>query len=463
MNQIQIMRDVPVVTYDGRDYRITGHPSHLFRLLILNNGKTVTKSLIASLHDTDPKMAASKIRYLNRQLGGCPELIENDRPTGYRFAPDGWVVDATEFCTAIQTLDGTFEMREDRPVDPAAAKAEVKAMERVLGYWSANPGAEIPGNWEDKFTRLKSKAEDRLLKARLCTKDHEQIRDAVQELERRVRANEADDLIWRFLLLAYDALGNQVKVASTWAAISQFHHGHPPAALQAVMEGLGNGGANPFRMPSSPSAPHDIARKSFHAAHGSEHPSLLDLCATLGITIASALRLEGSHLTPVACIRRTRSRLYFMGVLSSKWVAEAAVLSEFKQLLARLDAINGDVRFLIIDPDGDGYQRLNELRKGHVSKESIDKLRQLVRDHKSFKVRMYNNLPAFRIIVIDDDVVSFSAYRLAAEAYLTTERGWESPHVVLDPLAPYPLAEAFQLLFLETWEKARPLEAANET
>ena len=31
---------------------------------------------------------------------------------------------------------------------------------------------------------------------------------------------------------------------------------------------------------------------------------------------------------------------------------------------------------------------------------------------------MYNNLPAFRIIVIDDDVVSFSAYRLAAEAYL---------------------------------------------
>jgi hypothetical protein len=152
-----------------------------------------------------------------------------------------------------------------------------------------------------------------------------------------------------------------------------------------------------------------------------------------------------------------------MGVLSSKWVTEAAVRSEFKQLLARLDAINGDVRFLIIDPDGDGFRRLSELREGHVSTESVDRLRQLIREHKCLKVRMYSNLPAFRIIVIDDDVVSFSAYRVAAKAYLKSERGWESPHVVLDPLAPYPLAEAFQSLFLETWENAKPLETRDDT
>jgi hypothetical protein len=146
-----------------------------------------------------------------------------------------------------------------------------------------------------------------------------------------------------------------------------------------------------------------------------------------------------------------------MGVLASKWVIEPAVRSEFKQLLTRLDAIEGDVRFLIIDPDGDGFRRLYELRKGHVSAESVCPLIKLANEHKCFQVRGYSNLPAFRIIVIDDDVVSFSAYRLAAAAYLATERGWESPHVVLDPLAKYPLAEAFHLLFLETWENSRPL------
>lgn len=465
MKKIQIMREEPVVIHDGRDIPITGRPSRLFRLLVLNDGKPVTKALIATLYpnETDPENVPSKIRDLKRQMVGCEELIANSRSVGYRFVPDGCTVDATAFSNTIQSLDGTFDMKEDHPIDPATAMAEVKAMERLLADWSANPGADIPGIWEDKFNRLRRKAEDRLLKARLCTRDHDQIRDAIQDLEGRVRAKDAGDLIWKFLLLAYDALGNQTKVASTCDAIAQFHHGHTPASLQAVMAGVGNGGTNPFRNPDPPPSRPESQRKLGPPSHGAEESALLALCATLGITVASALRLEGSHLTPVACIRRTRSRLYFMGVLSSKWVTEGAVRSEFKQLLSRLDASNGDVRFLIIDPDGDGYRRLSELRKGHVSTDSVDKLRQLVREHKCFKVRMYSNLPAFRIIVIDDDVVSFSAYRLAAAAYLKTERGWESPHVVLDPLAPYPLAEAFQLLFLETWENAKPLESGNET
>jgi hypothetical protein len=458
MNQIQIMREDPVVICDGEEIRVTGRAGHLFRLLVLNNGKTVRNTLIASLHDTDVKNAASKIRDLKHHLASFEGLIQNDHALGYRFVGDGWTIDATEFCAAIDRMDG-FSNKEKLP----EAMTEAKAMEQVLSYWNANPGAEIPGIWEDKFSRLKRKAEERLLEARLYTRNRDQIRDAIQQLEGRVRAKDADDQTWRFLLLAYDALGNQGKVVDTWGTIAQFHNNHPPASLQAVMDGMQNGGANPFRSPVPASAVLGAERRQVSGGHGSDQSPLIDLCATLGITVASALRLEGSHLTPLNCIRRTRSRLYFMGVLSSKWVTEAAVRSEFKQLLARLDAINGDVRFLIIDPDGDGFRRLSELREGHVSTESVDRLRQLIREHKCLKVRMYSNLPAFRIIVIDDDVVSFSAYRVAAKAYLKSERGWESPHVVLDPLAPYPLAEAFQSLFLETWENAKPLETRDDT
>jgi Domain of unknown function (DUF5919) len=149
--------------------------------------------------------------------------------------------------------------------------------------------------------------------------------------------------------------------------------------------------------------------------------------------------------------------LYFSGVLASKWVIEPAVRSDFRRLLARLDANKGEARFLVINPQGDAFRRLNELRQGHISTESIAPLKHLAEQHHSLQVRLYDSLPAFRIVVIDDDVVSFSPYRLAADAYLASDRGWEAPHVVLDPMANYPLAEAFLLLFNETWENAVPI------
>jgi hypothetical protein len=111
----------------------------------------------------------------------------------------------------------------------------------------------------------------------------------------------------------------------------------------------------------------------------------------------------------------------------------------------------------MINPHSDGFKRLCELRQGNISLESVGPLRELASRHRSLQVRAYDGLPAFRIVVIDDDVVSFSPYRLAAEAYLKTDRGWEAPHVVLDPVARYPLAEAFVLLFQETWKNAIPI------
>jgi hypothetical protein len=99
---------------------------------------------------------------------------------------------------------------------------------------------------------------------------------------------------------------------------------------------------------------------------------------------------------------------------------------------------------LVINPYSKSFKRLHDLRKGNVSAESIPHLKKLVAAHPSFSVRAFDSLPAFRIVIIDDDVVTFSPYRLPVEGYKKSGQGWQAPHVVLDPLATYPLAEAFQ-------------------
>ena len=54
--------------------------------------------------------------------------------------------------------------------------------------------------------------------------------------------------------------------------------------------------------------------------------------------------------------------------------------------------------------------------------------------------------------------MTFSPYRLDEETYLRGVQGWESPHVVLDPLAPWPLADAFAALFNEMWQTSAFLD-----
>jgi hypothetical protein len=181
-----------------------------------------------------------------------------------------------------------------------------------------------------------------------------------------------------------------------------------------------------------------------------------EIARILGIT--SVLKLRGQEVEPAECIERTNHQLYFSGVLASKWVMDAGIRAEFDALLSRLDGDKGDVRFLIIDPDGDAYQQLFQLRGGRLSRESVPYLQRLQAMHSSFQVRVVNALPAFRIVVIDSEFVTFSPYALDAERYATSKLGWEAPHVMLDPLAPYPLSDAFRLYFEERWSTAKELE-----
>jgi len=90
-------------------------------------------------------------------------------------------------------------------------------------------------------------------------------------------------------------------------------------------------------------------------------------------------------------------------------------------------------------------------------------LRSLSAEHTSFQVRLYDALPTFRIVLIDQSIVSFSPYLMD----FGTDRartGWRAPHIVLDRSTPWPLARTFETLFDETWRTATPLlPIADET
>ncbi len=465
MVAIRIMQSTPIVHCEGRDIKLAGHPSRLLRLLALNEGEIVSHEAISRLHGTNIDTTGSQARDLRDDLGDLKKLVKTYSGEGYGIEMKDCTVDAGAFRRAVVPIvSKPFDPMTDR-IEASVARREADLLNDALKAWRGNPAQGLPSEepFEMEFESLRKNAEERRLLAWLWTGQVHQIREAIGWLEHLVRKGLADLLHWRLLLLAHHANGGQTKVSDTIDEIMKFYAHRPvPSQLTPIMAGTtGRDKAfvNPFSIDDASHA--GSIGVPVVATSPEDEDSILSVSRILGITTASQLRLANSEMSPVACIRRTRRRLWFSGVLASKWVIDSAVRSEFDKMLARLDVEEGDVRFLVINPDGQGYGRLQELRRGHVSSESIEPMRRLMGAHPSFKVRMFDGLPSFRTVIIDDDVVSFSPYRLAADAYVAAERGWDAPHVVLDPLAEYPLADAFHLLFEETWSAATPLEARS--
>lgn len=476
MLKIEIMCADPTITIDGATHRMRNDAAGLLRLLVLKGGRVVPQDLIVELgsrKSREIESARSAIRDLRNQLRtiGCADRLITERGQGFRFELKNCTVDAFEFERTIDPLHDTLEKVLRKPIEPKLALERLALLKPVIAMWNGNPAIGLPAtlSFAARFDELKARADDQLLIALLCARDSSSIREAIIQLKLRP---DPDELAFRAQLLAENALAT--SSISTLEKIGQRYGVQPPMELGKLIAALNSKhpAPNPFALVITDAEDgrdgDDDARDSTTtddiATHRKHLPlasaSLLELCATLGITTASNLQLEGSELSPLACVRRTRSKLYFSGVLASKWVEGHGVRTALKRLFNRLDSQNGDVRFLVINPNGDGFRRLSELRQNQISTDSVSVLKELAAEHSCFKVRLYDALPAFRIVVIDDDVVGFSPYRLAARDYIATNGGWQSPHVVLDPLAQYPLAEAFQHLFLETWKTATPLEEA---
>jgi hypothetical protein len=132
------------------------------------------------------------------------------------------------------------------------------------------------------------------------------------------------------------------------------------------------------------------------------------------------------------------------------------VRAAFTRLLERLDHNGGSVQFLLLNPESESYRKFSELRWSAGGVQPVELLRNLSAAHRSFEVRLYDALPTFRIVLIDQSIVSFSPY-LMEPGTDRARTGWEAPHVVLDRTAPWPLARTFETLFAENWRSANPL------
>lgn len=454
-NRIEIMRPDARVYFSGHTLDIEQH--HLLRLLVLRGDRVVPNIDAGQILEVEPDSVKSKVRDLRRQLErvGCEGLIRTRHGMGYQASLAGWEVDSEIFRTGLKDISGSAEAVLKQPMKHDEAVAQQKKLALLLDMWKANPAQGLPpeDGLESHFAKLKQRAEDQLLLTRLCSGVSSEIRDAATELDHRLKHNTSAE-IWVLLLHAHHALSDTDGVVKIMERVLKQYGPHVPQSILRAREVIGRPASQPiFRLVD--------ADRPAPVAVATPIPSTDNLdavCRTLGISTASYLKLSDSELTPEACMRRTKNKLLFSGVLASKWVTEPAIRSDFSKLLSRLDESNGEVKFMVIDPESDAFRRLTEIRRGAVSTESLGPLRALVARHKCFELRMFDVLPAFRIVVIDNDVVGFSPYRLSAEAYVATERGWRAPHVVLDPQAPYPLAEAFELLFRETWNTATPIE-----
>lgn len=479
MTRIQLMRATPVVWRGDSKAEITGRLRSVFRLLILRKGSTVDTNDIASLHAGDaPRTSATargKIKTLRTQLGEANfDLIKSVRASGYSANLEGWAVDALHFEQTMKSLEGSFEKLLLTPISPAQASDEVLTLTDLLNQWEANPAVDLYENGYEqgqalaqKFEGFKRKADHRLIMLQLYSGNYELRIAARSALNSMVRKGEASPVVWKLLMLAQHALGE--PRATTFKEIEEHFNGKHkkdesvldriPPELRELHRNLNMPAfsGNPF-LASKPSenavGPTNTDTRPTSAKpikDVSENETLIRLCNSLGISSYSSLRHPDSELAPLSCIRKTRAHLDFAGLLASKWVADARTRAELDELLHRLDRENGEVRFQIINPNSSAFKRLSILREFDLSKESLVHLRALIDRHKSFSVKVIDALPSFRIVAIDDSVMSFSPYRLAADAYEKGGRGLDTPYVVLNPSAEYPLAEAFRLLFEENW------------
>lgn len=310
---------------------------------------------------------------------------------------------------------------------------------------------DVASEWVDLWLRVQ------LLKAEclLASGSKADGKRAAADLLKIARTKDPPVEVWLPLLKSAHMSRDPRVLKLAWDLTKAFHEdeGLP------VPDELGALAPTPARAPSDASPPRRPGDPA-GVSHDANPDPRIELAELLGISTASALKLRGSILEPAECIARTERRLFFSGILASKWVMDAALRFEFVNMLDQLENLDdepGDVRFLIIDPSGAAYSRLHQMRGGRLSDESVPHLRRLSAKYQCFEVRVVDALPAFRIIVIDDDVVSISPYALEEEPYATSRLGWSAPHVMLDPLAPFPLASAFRLYFEERWNAAKPL------
>jgi len=204
---------------------------------------------------------------------------------------------------------------------------------------------------------------------------------------------------------------------------------------------------------------------------------LVQIGRTLGLVPLEHTAMTETGMLPEQLISRQPKRLLFAGTLASKWVESANVRRMFDRYLASLDTrtaaqtyrqvdSRAPVRFIIMYPYGESYQRLGESRLGNISRNHISHLVELDRGHRSFAIRTIDAVPRFRLQCIDygdQAIASFSRYPLTYADYEAEDSGYRSPHFLVrwqteDDL----LGQLVKNYFEAMWNGATPLVVPSE-
>jgi len=484
----------------------------VLRLFALASGHYFSPSELATIFKMGEGSVYPMIKDVRRRLGGAfwgNYAIHNKPGTGYGLPPDLVIVDANEFQASLRKLPiMEREIRDPDNLTLDEATEGLAALEHALDMWRGNPARGLEDVEDDihRYYMVFEKLHQDALRLRtICALQlgtPGRLREAVLRLEDEVEARNQDGRTspdvepWRLLIRAYYSLGKPDKFRQIYVAAKSYYtlklkQAVPPAIESAFKRAEANdstfnlyreselvtlplrvngqhgvGAATVIPAASEPTVDQlaSIVRSLQPFLPEENQPlmalllELVNIMSLVGVSTASVLRLRDTKVEPKHCIPRVSKQLWFTGVLASKWVETAALRSDLDDKLTILDQVEGsDVRFMILNPDGPGYRRLFELRKGRLSAEHMPHLAKLVKRHPCFKVRTFDHLPTFRILVIDRDFVTFSFYRLDETSYLEGDGGLEAPHIVLDPLAPWPLATAFSGLFEESWALAPDL------
>lgn len=189
----------------------------------------------------------------------------------------------------------------------------------------------------------------------------------------------------------------------------------------------------------------------------------------VGITDCTK-ELKGTEFEPIRCMKSVKHTLYFMGVGGSKWVTgNHGEYEQFENMLKRVKASKrGDIRFLVIDPRGNGYKELEELRgKDAVPLESYRALYSLAKKYHCLQIHLYDHLPSFRLQIVNDEYVTASRYFFEREKFYDSSRGWKIPHLIVkaenDLNYKWSLYDSFRQLYDYIWENSKSITELENT
>lgn len=156
----------------------------------------------------------------------------------------------------------------------------------------------------------------------------------------------------------------------------------------------------------------------------------IHLYEELGI-INCTEELKGTQLEPIQCMKDVHTSLSFMGVGGEKWVKDPQLRKTFENMLRQTKTMGGEVRFLLINPASEAYSRLYQLRGESVPYDSYEHFANLVDKFDNLKVRLYSDMPSFRMQFVDDTYLAISRYYFDKVSHDSFGGGWKTPHLII--------------------------------